>query len=96
MRGRRFTRLDSSNTPQPGDTDLDLTQTAAATASKPAADWQFTPTDLEHLKVLTERVIAIGSWDGAERITTDEVDTVGGAPIQFHAWSFASPGGDSR
>ena len=53
---------------------MDLTHAAAATASKPAADWQFTPTDLEYLKVLTERVIAIGSWDGAERITTDEVD----------------------
>jgi hypothetical protein len=72
---------------------LDLTQTAAATASKPAADWHFTPTDLEYLKVLTERVIATGSWDGAERITTDEVDTVGGAPIQFDAWFFASRGG---
>jgi hypothetical protein len=73
---------------------LDLTQTAGATASKPAADWHFTPTDLEDLKVLTERMIAIGSWDVAERITTDEVDTVGGAPIQFDAWFFASPGGD--
>ena len=73
---------------------MDLTHAAAATASKPAADWQFTPTDLEYLKVLTERVIAIGSWDGAERITTDEVDTVGGAPIQFDAWCFASSEGD--
>ena len=39
-------------------------------------------------------MIAIGSWYGAERITTDEVDTVGGAPIQFDAWCFASSEGD--
>ena len=94
MRDLSFTRLDSSNLPHPGDTDLDLTQTGAVAASKSAADWQFTPTDLEYLKVLTERVIAIGSWDGAERITTDEVDTVGGALIQFDAWCFASSEGD--
>jgi hypothetical protein len=93
MRGLSFTRQHSSDTPQPGDTDLNLTQTAAATASKPTADWQFTPTDLEYLKVLTERMIAIGSWDVAERITTDEVDTVAGASIQFDAWFFASRGG---
>ena len=58
---------------------------------QPTEAWQFTTADLDYLRRLTARMVAIGAWERTERVT---MDTVNGEAIEADYWYLSVWSGD--
>lgn len=70
------------------------TKRTARFTKAPAEAWQFTLADVEYLTRLTKRMVALGAWDSAERVTVDKTDD--GENVQADYWYISPWQSDGR